>query len=75
MPLLPTLLCRSNVARLAAELEHMSATQEQVVQELTRAKQEDKEKSLRIARLEDALQRANGEQRKLVAKIMIDEER
>ena len=69
------LLRRTDLARLEAELEDMSGTQELAVQELTQRKEEGKEKSLRIAELEDALQRATEEHRRMEGEIMTIEER
>ena len=63
------------MARLEAELKDMSAAQVLAVHELTQCKEEGKEKSLRIARLEDALQRAMEEHRRMEGEIMTIEER
>ena len=53
----------------------MSAAQVLAVHELTQCKEEGKEKSLRIARLEDALQRAMEEHRRMEAEMTTVEER
>ena len=53
----------------------MSGTQELAVRELTQLKEEGREKSLRISELEDALQRANEEHRRMEGEIMTIEER
>ena len=63
------------MARLAAEVDDLSSTQELAVQELTQRKEEGKEKDLRIAELEDALQRATEEHRRMEAEVMLIEER
>ena len=63
------------MARLAAELDDLSSTQELAVQELTQRKEEGKAKEVRIAELEDALHRATMEQRRQEAEIMVIEER
>ena len=63
------------MARLEAELEDMSGTQELAVRELTQHKKDGMEKSLRIAELEDALQRAMEEHRRMEGEIMTIEER
>ena len=69
------LLHRSHEAHLAAQLEDLSSTQELAVQELTQRKEEGEEKDVRIAELEEALQRAVKEHRKTKAEIMVIEER
>lgn len=66
---------QSREARLAAQLEDLSSTQELAVQELTQRKEEGKEKDVRIAELEEALQRATEEHRRMEAEIMVIEER
>ena len=63
------------MARLAAEIDDLSSTQELAVQELTQRKEEGKAKEMRIAELEDALQRAAEDHRRKDEEIMFIEER
>ena len=63
------------MARLAAEVDDLSSAQELAVQKLTQCKEEGKEKDLCIAELEDALQQATEEHRRMEAEIMLIEER
>ena len=69
------LLHRSHEAHLAAQLEDLSSIQELVVQELMQRKEEGKQKDVRIDKLEEALQQATEEHRKMEAEIMVIEER
>ena len=63
------------MAHLAAEVDDLSSTQEMAVQELTQCKRESKVKDLRITELEDTLQLAAKEHRKMEAEILLIKER